>query len=106
MQAGKEHGSAAMGAGIWGGEFQHRGRPWRRARMPSLVAAALVALAQPAVQAQQPSSVQAGQAGELAFSIAPQPLASQASLDGEFLPREGEMSVSSISSIDVLACCT
>lgn len=78
MQAGKEHGSAAMGAGIWGGEFQHRGRPWRRARMPSLVAAALVALAQPAVQAQQPSSVQAGQAGqagELAFSIAPQPLA-------------------------------
>ena len=75
MQAGKEHGSAAMGAGIWGGEFQHRGRPWRRARMPSLVAAALVALAQPAVQAQQPSSVQAGHAGELAFSIAPQPLA-------------------------------
>ncbi|WP_240479222.1 STN domain-containing protein, partial [Delftia tsuruhatensis] len=42
------------------------------------MAAALVALAQPAVQAQQPSSVQAGQAGqagELSFSIAPQPLA-------------------------------
>jgi TonB-dependent siderophore receptor len=76
MQAGQEHSSAAKGAVISGGEGRQGGRPWKRAKMPSLVAAALVALVQPAVQAQQPPPGQAQQhQEEVAFSIAAQPLA-------------------------------
>ena len=67
------HKQDRSAAGAGAGGMEREGRPWRQARLPALVAAAMVALSAPVARAQQPQAAQ--QAQEQAFSIAAQPMA-------------------------------